>query len=107
MEISVQTSLLARIDAVEAVRAGALGKGFAVVATEVRNLSQRCAREASQIRELINQTMEKLGEGVARVTPSGPALISATEHTGRLNQYVVVIARAASDYTPAVFPVDR
>ncbi|EAA9588939.1 HAMP domain-containing protein [Salmonella enterica] len=106
-EISFQTNLLALNAAVEAARAGELGKGFAVVATEVRNLSQRCAREASQIRELINQNMDKIGEGVARVTASGTALKAAAENTGRMKQYVSDIARAANEQSLGVSQVHQ
>ena len=106
-DISFQTNLLALNAAVEAARAGELGKGFAVVATEVRNLSQRCAREASLIRELVNQNMDKIGEGVARVTASGTALKAAADNTGRMKQYVSDIARAASEQSLGVAQVHQ
>jgi len=106
-EISFQTNLLALNAAVEAARAGELGKGFAVVATEVRNLSQRCAREASLIRELVNQNMDKIGEGVARVTASGTALKAAADNTGRMKQYVSDIARAANEQSLGVSQVHQ
>ena len=106
-EISFQTNLLALNAAVEAARAGELGKGFAVVATEVRNLSQRCAREASLIRELINQNMDKIGEGVDRVTASGTALKAAADNTGRMKQYVSDIARAANEQSLGVAQVHQ
>jgi methyl-accepting chemotaxis protein len=100
-EISFQTNLLALNAAVEAARAGELGKGFAVVAAEVRHLSQRCAREASLIRELVNQNMDKIGEGVARVSASEAALKAAADNTGRMKQYVSDIARAANEHLSA------
>lgn len=106
-EISFQTNLLALNAAVEAARAGELGKGFAVVASEVRNLSQRCAREASQIRELVNLNMDKIGEGVARVTASGTALKAAADNSGRMKQYVSDIARAASEQSLGVAQVHQ
>ena len=106
-EISFQTNLLALNAAVEAARAGELGKGFAVVATEVRNLSQRCAREANLIRELVNQNMDKIGEGVARVTASGTALKAAADNTGRMKQYVSDIARAANEQSLGVSQVHQ
>ena len=94
-DISFQTNLLALNAAVEAARAGELGRGFAVVASEVRNLSQRCATQAHQIRELVNENMAKIGEGVDRVTASGKALQQAAEQSDRMRDYISDIARAA------------
>ena len=106
-EISFQTNLLALNAAVEAARAGELGKGFAVVAAEVRHLSQRCAREASLIRQLVNQNMDKIGEGVERVSASEAALKAAAENTGRMKQYVSDIARAANEQSLGVSQVHQ
>ncbi|AUU92192.1 chemotaxis protein [Enterobacteriaceae bacterium ENNIH3] len=106
-EISFQTNLLALNAAVEAARAGELGKGFAVVAAEVRHLSQRCAREASLIRELVNQNMNNIGEGVQRVSASEAALKAAADTTGRMKQYVSDIARAANEQSLGVTQVHQ
>ncbi|MDC0726259.1 nitrate- and nitrite sensing domain-containing protein [Phytobacter diazotrophicus] len=106
-EISFQTNLLALNAAVEAARAGELGKGFAVVAAEVRHLSQRCAREASLIRELVNQNMNNIGEGVQRVSTSEAALKAAADTTGRMKQYVSDIARAANEQSLGVTQVHQ
>jgi len=106
-EISFQTNLLALNAAVEAARAGESGRGFAVVATEVRNLSQRCAREASQIRELVKQNLDKITEGMARVNESENALHAATGNAGRMKQYVSDIARAAHEQSIGVSQVHQ
>ena len=106
-EISFQTNLLALNAAVEAARTGELGKGFAVVAAEVRHLSQRCAREASLIRELVNQNMNNIGEGVQRVSASEAALKAAADTTGRMKQYVSDIARAANEQSLGVTQVHQ
>ena len=83
--------------AVEAARAGEMGRGFAVVASEVRNLSQRCAKEANQIRELVAQNMVKISEGVERVTASATALEAAADNTTSMKQYIADIARVATE----------
>ncbi|MDV7022899.1 nitrate- and nitrite sensing domain-containing protein [Atlantibacter subterranea] len=104
-DISFQTNLLALNAAVEAARAGEAGRGFAVVATEVRNLSQRCATQAQQIRELVNENMAKIGEGVDRVTASGKALQLAAEQSDRMRDYISDIARAAGEQSLGVAQV--
>lgn len=105
-DISFQTNLLALNAAVEAARAGEMGRGFAVVASEVRNLSQRCAKEANQIRELVAQNMVKISEGVERVTASATALEAAADNTTSMKQYIADIARVATEQSQGVTQIN-
>lgn len=71
----------------------------------MRNLSQRCATQAQQIRELVNENMAKIGEGVDRVTASGKALQLAAEQSDRMRDYISDIARAAGEQSLGVAQV--
>nr|WP_250901650.1 MULTISPECIES: PAS domain-containing methyl-accepting chemotaxis protein [unclassified Dyella] len=93
--IAFQTTILAINAAVEAAHAGEQGRGFGVVAQEVRALSQRSAQSAKEIRELVQNTIESLGEGSERARQAGAAMHAIVDSAGQVNARVGQIADAA------------
>jgi methyl-accepting chemotaxis protein len=95
-EIAFQTNLLALNAGVEAARAGEAGRGFAVVAQEVRELAQRCAGAAREIKGLISASSAQVRNGVALVTETGEALTVINDHISSIHTLVGKIEAAAA-----------
>ncbi|MGO7335386.1 methyl-accepting chemotaxis protein [Rhizobium leguminosarum] len=95
-EIAFQTNLLALNAGVEAARAGEAGRGFAVVAQEVRELAQRCATAAREIKGLISTSASQVGAGVQLVEDTGQALSSIMDHFTSINGLVQVISSSTT-----------
>ena len=87
-EIAFQTNILALNAAVEAARAGEAGMGFAVVADEVRNLAQRCAQAAKDTARLIEESMAKSQDGMAKLDQVAAAIRSITESAAKVKTLV-------------------
>ena len=96
-EIAFQTNLLALNAGVEAARAGEAGKGFAVVAQEVRELAQRSASAAKEIKALITTSNDQVQQGVQLVGDTGKALETIVSEVQEINRHVVSIVEAAQE----------
>ncbi len=106
-EIAFQTNLLALNAAVEAARAGEQGRGFAVVATEVRNLAQRSAQAAKEIKTLINDSVERIGEGSKLVDNSGKALEDIVESVKKVSDIIAEIAAASEEQSTGLDEINK
>ncbi|PDS40819.1 methyl-accepting chemotaxis protein [Rhizobium anhuiense] len=105
-EIAFQTNLLALNAGVEAARAGEAGKGFAVVAQEVRELAQRAATAAKEIKGLIEKSSVEVGTGVKLVLETGQSLKSIGDHVSQINQLMAAIATSAREQSTGLAEIN-
>ncbi len=96
-DIAFQTNLLALNAGVEAARAGEAGKGFAVVAQEVRELAQRSANAAKEIKTLITASNHQVQNGVHLVGETGKALETIVGEVQEINRHVTAIVESAQE----------
>jgi methyl-accepting chemotaxis protein len=105
--IAFQTNILALNAAVEAARAGEQGKGFAVVAGEVRNLAQRSASAAREIKDLIADSVNKTTEGTQLVEGAGQTMVEIVQSVKRVSDIISEISEASIEQTSGIDSVNQ
>jgi len=105
--IAFQTNILALNAAVEAARAGEQGRGFAVVAAEVRNLAQRSAAAAKEIKTLIGDSVDKVEEGSKQVAEAGRTMEEIVDSVKRVTDIMAEITAASQEQTQGIEQINQ
>ncbi|WP_397411285.1 methyl-accepting chemotaxis protein, partial [Polaromonas sp.] len=105
--IAFQTNILALNAAVEAARAGEQGRGFAVVAAEVRNLAQRSATAAKEIKGLIDDSVGKVEQGSQQVAEAGKTMDEIVDSVKRVTDIMAEITAASQEQTQGIEQINQ
>jgi methyl-accepting chemotaxis protein len=105
--IAFQTNILALNAAVEAARAGEQGRGFAVVAAEVRNLAQRSAAAAKEIKTLIGDSVDRVEEGSQQVLEAGKTMDEIVDSVKRVTDIMAEIMSASQEQNQGIGQINQ